>query len=47
MVDDAMNVDYVHEQEEKSYVYFILGKFRRNMQLGLEKLHKTNKYHVS
>jgi hypothetical protein len=28
-------LDYVHEQEEKSYVYFKLGKFRRNMQLGL------------
>jgi hypothetical protein len=47
MVDDAINVDYVHEQVEKSYLYFILGNFKRNMQLGLEKLHKNNKYHVS
>jgi hypothetical protein len=47
IVDDAINVDFVHEQEEKNHVYFILGKFRRNMQLGLEKLHKKNKYHVS
>jgi hypothetical protein len=38
MVDVAMNVDYVHEQEEKSYVYFILGKFRRKHAIRSRKI---------